>query len=173
MGGQNATTSQAKVQEEIPYDEDFDSYDIDDETMTLLVNKFSKFLRKKGALRRFQQKEPRDSTKKGKNAKDKITCHECEKVGHMKFSCPTILKRVENKNKESMHIKAKKAYIIWNVSKEEATSSTLDEDESTKLCLMTQNHEFCETYKQDNSSELSISDSDDFPTYESMPIENE
>ncbi|KAF1864903.1 hypothetical protein Lal_00031868 [Lupinus albus] len=37
-----------------------------------------------------------------------------------------------------MDIKGKKAYIVWNVSKEEATSSTSNDDESAKLCLMTQ-----------------------------------
>ncbi|KAF1864893.1 hypothetical protein Lal_00031857 [Lupinus albus] len=47
-------TSHAKVQEETPYDEYFDSSDIDDETMAILVNIFSKFLRKKGVFRRFQ-----------------------------------------------------------------------------------------------------------------------
>ncbi|KAF1860137.1 hypothetical protein Lal_00033733 [Lupinus albus] len=60
------------------------------------------------------------------NTKENNTCNECGKVGHMKFSCSTYLKKVENDKKESKEIKARKAYIIWNVSKEEATSCTLE-----------------------------------------------
>ncbi|KAF1863095.1 hypothetical protein Lal_00041082 [Lupinus albus] len=36
-----------KIQEETPYNDDFDLSKIDDETMTLLVNEFNKFLKKK------------------------------------------------------------------------------------------------------------------------------
>ncbi|KAF1863007.1 hypothetical protein Lal_00018851 [Lupinus albus] len=48
-----ATTSNPKVQEEKSFEEQFDLSDIDDETMTLLVNKFCKFLKKKGAFKMF------------------------------------------------------------------------------------------------------------------------
>ncbi|KAF1879796.1 hypothetical protein Lal_00039666, partial [Lupinus albus] len=134
-----------------PYDEGSDSSNTNEETMVLLVNKFIKFLKKIKAFRKFQRKESIDSTKKGKNTKENITCHECGKGGHM---------NVEKDKKESWDIKAKKAYIVWNIPKEEATSSTPDDEKSTKLCLMTQNHETCKTSKQGNSSEVRISDSD-------------
>ncbi|KAF1877392.1 hypothetical protein Lal_00016219 [Lupinus albus] len=52
-----ATTSNARTQEEKSYDEDSDSSNIGDETMTLIVNKFSKFLKKKGTFRKFQHKK--------------------------------------------------------------------------------------------------------------------
>ncbi|KAF1865989.1 hypothetical protein Lal_00041687 [Lupinus albus] len=63
-----------KIQEEKPYDDDSDSSEIDDETIALIVIKFSKFLKKmKGAFIRLKQKESGDSTKKGKNTKKNIT----------------------------------------------------------------------------------------------------
>ncbi|KAF1871898.1 hypothetical protein Lal_00012115 [Lupinus albus] len=48
-----ATTSKVRTQEEKSHDKDIGSSDID-ETMALLVNKFSKFFKKKGAFRKFQ-----------------------------------------------------------------------------------------------------------------------
>ncbi|KAF1864910.1 hypothetical protein Lal_00031875, partial [Lupinus albus] len=89
----------------------------------------------------FLKEDTKDSIKKSKYPKDKTTCHECGKVGHMRYTCPTYLKRIEHKNKEySWNIKAKKAYIIWDALKEVSIStSTTEDEESSKLCLMAQN----------------------------------
>ncbi|KAF1892971.1 hypothetical protein Lal_00009360 [Lupinus albus] len=51
-----ATTLNAKVQEEKSYDEESDSSNIKGETMALLVNKFSKFLKKKERSESFKEK---------------------------------------------------------------------------------------------------------------------
>ncbi|KAF1894639.1 hypothetical protein Lal_00027016 [Lupinus albus] len=90
-------------------DEDSDS-DLDYETMTLL-----------------------NSTLKGKTPKERFTSHECEQLGHMKFQCPTYLKKVENDKKTSRDFKSKKAYIIWDVPKEKSTSSTSEKKNTGRL----------------------------------------
>ncbi|KAF1883438.1 hypothetical protein Lal_00042196 [Lupinus albus] len=144
-----ATTSNTKVHEEKSNEEESDSYDIDDETMTVLVNIYNKFLKKKGELRKFQRRDTKDSTERSKYSNDKITFHECRK--------------------DAREIKAKKAYIVCDVPEKEATSSTLDDEKSTKLCLVVQNHNSCDKNEQNDlgdSSEVSNSDSDNSPTYD-------
>ncbi|KAF1874301.1 hypothetical protein Lal_00013739 [Lupinus albus] len=69
--------------------------------MSLLIRKFKKFLKRKGGLQRFQREEANDSTKKGKNLEDCLTCHECEK-----------------------------AYIVWDVP-EESNKVHYSESDST------------------------------------------
>ncbi|KAF1868223.1 hypothetical protein Lal_00018743 [Lupinus albus] len=59
-----ATISNTKVQEHKSNEEEYDSSDIANETMTLLVNKFSKFLKNKGGFIKFQRRDTRDSTKR-------------------------------------------------------------------------------------------------------------
>ncbi|KAF1874055.1 hypothetical protein Lal_00041498 [Lupinus albus] len=87
--------------------------------------------------------------------KEYATCHECGKVGHMRYTCPTYLKKIEHDNKkDSRDFKAKKAYITWDTPEEDITSTRADE-ESNKLCLMVQNLNSSRVIEQDESSELS------------------
>ncbi|KAF1878141.1 hypothetical protein Lal_00049309 [Lupinus albus] len=127
-----ATTSKSKEEK----DDDESDSDLDDETMNLLVRKFSKFIKRKGGFKKFQKKEAKESINKGKNNKDRFTCHECGKAGHMRFQCPTYLKKVDSEKSTPREFKSKKAYIIWDVPEEKTTSSTSSEEESAKLCLM-------------------------------------
>ncbi|KAF1860214.1 hypothetical protein Lal_00033410 [Lupinus albus] len=75
--------------------EDNSNSKLDNETITLLVRKFRKFLKRKGGLKSFQKKEAKNSTVKGKNSKEHLSCHECGKTSHMKYQCTTYLKKVE------------------------------------------------------------------------------
>ncbi|KAF1878131.1 hypothetical protein Lal_00049299 [Lupinus albus] len=106
-------------------DDDESDSEIDVETMTLLVRKFNKFLKKRGSSNRFQKKETRNSTFKNKNSKEKFSCHECGKDGHLKYQCPLYLKKVEGEKNTSMDFKSKKAYIAWDVPKEDSTQAPL------------------------------------------------
>ncbi|KAF1866077.1 hypothetical protein Lal_00013514 [Lupinus albus] len=90
-----ATTFQSQDEK---YDDDSHS-DFDDETMMLLVQKFRK------RLKRFQRKEARDSTKKDKNPKDRLTCHQHGKEGHTKFQCLNFLKKADNNKRNSRDFK--------------------------------------------------------------------
>ncbi|KAF1886060.1 hypothetical protein Lal_00021341 [Lupinus albus] len=124
--------------------------------MSLIVNKFRKFLRNKEGFRKLHKEDAKDSIKKSKYPKDKTTCHESGKVSHMRYTCPTYLKRIEHNNKEEYQdIKPKKAYIIWDTHKEDTTStSTSEDEESNKQCLMAQNLNSCQASEQDKCSQL-------------------
>ncbi|KAF1864777.1 hypothetical protein Lal_00039951 [Lupinus albus] len=77
-----ATKSHSRSQEVRSDHEESDS-DIDDETISHLVNKFRKFLRKKGGFRKVHKEDVKDSIKKSKNPEYNTSCHECGKVGDM------------------------------------------------------------------------------------------
>ncbi|KAF1860319.1 hypothetical protein Lal_00037657 [Lupinus albus] len=117
-----ATTSKSKEDK----DDDESDSDLDDETMNLLVRKFSKFIKRKGGFKKFQKKEAKESTNKGKNNKDRFTCHECGKAGHMRFQCPTYLKKVDSEKSTPREFKSKKAYI--NINDGVETSVTNNDD---------------------------------------------
>ncbi|CAL0331030.1 unnamed protein product [Lupinus luteus] len=74
--------------------------------------------------------------RKGKNSKERFTCHEYGKAGHMRFQCPTYLEKVDSDTSTPRDFKSKKAYIVWDVPEEETTSSTSSEEEFAKLCLV-------------------------------------
>ncbi|KAF1894652.1 hypothetical protein Lal_00027029 [Lupinus albus] len=166
-----ATKSHSRSQE-VRSDHEKSDSDIDDETVSHLVNKFRKFLRKKGGFRKFHKEDVKDSIKKSKNPKDNTSFHECGKVGHMKYTCPTYLKRIEHRNKKDYRdIKAIEAYIIWDEPEEDTTStSTSEDEESSKICLVVQNLNSCQESEQDESSEVNSSDSssnfDNSPSYD-------
>ena len=173
-----ATTTSAKSQDKSCDDDESDLSNEDEETMNLLVSKFSKFLRRKGGFKKFQKRDIRgtrdskETFRKSKSSNDKIICHECGKVGHIKFQCPTYLKRIESEKKDSRDIKSKRAYIVWDVPEDQSTStSTSDDEESAKLCLMTKDHnsdeESSESDKSDPSN-VSDSESENSPTYEML-----
>ncbi|KAF1862569.1 hypothetical protein Lal_00014109 [Lupinus albus] len=92
-----ATTSNTKVKKEKSNKEESYSSNIDDETMTLLVNKFSKFQNKKGGFIKFQRRDTRDSTKGASTQKTK--------------SLDMNGGRVEN-DKDIRDLKAKKAFTM-------------------------------------------------------------
>ncbi|KAE9617833.1 hypothetical protein Lalb_Chr03g0039761 [Lupinus albus] len=57
-------------------------------------------------------------------------------MGHLKYQCPTYLKKFEGEKNTSKDFKSNKAYIVWDVPEEDTTSSISKEEESAKLCLM-------------------------------------
>ncbi|KAF1896216.1 hypothetical protein Lal_00027283 [Lupinus albus] len=87
-------------------------------------------------------------------------------------TCPTYLKSIEHNNKnDTRDIKAKEAYVVWDEPEENTTStSTSEDEESSKTCLMAQNMKSCQESEQDESSEVyssnSCSNSDNSPIYD-------
>ncbi|KAF1884275.1 hypothetical protein Lal_00042927 [Lupinus albus] len=155
-------------------DEDNNS-DLDNETMTFLVRKFNKFLKRKGGLKMFQRKEAKKSTFKGKTPEGCFTCHECGKLGPMKFKLPTYPKKVENYKNTSRDFKSKKAYIVWDVPKKESTSITSEEEETTKLCLMVNTQDPSTSNDHGESNEVHsyecsscYENSENSPTYDEL-----
>jgi len=171
----STTTKMLKTIEELSQDENSDS-DFDDETMGLLVKKFSKFLKRRNAFNR-KDKNQNEGTYKGKTPKDKIKCHECGNTGHIKFQCAAYLKKKENEKKDNKGFKSKKAYVVWDLPEdpEEQNASTSDEEETINLCLMGKFDEEASTSrgssdpKDSNVVTYSDSDSDsEFPAYNAL-----
>ncbi|XP_019423045.1 PREDICTED: zinc finger CCHC-type and RNA-binding motif-containing protein 1-like [Lupinus angustifolius] len=160
------------LQEQEEKDDEDSDYDLDDETLTLLIRKFGKFLKNKGGFKRFQKKEVKDSIRKGKVPKDRLTCHECGKPGHMCYQCSSYLKKFENDRSNPREFKSKKAYIVWDVSEDETISSTSEEEETTKLCLMANTQEACNSSDQDDTNEVQYSNtsscSEESPLYDEL-----
>ncbi|KAF1879889.1 hypothetical protein Lal_00022792 [Lupinus albus] len=72
----------------------------------------------------------------------------------MKYQCPTYLKKVEGEKNNSGDLKSEKAYIVWDIPGEDSTTSTSEEEESTKLCLMVNAQEASTSTNVDKQSEL-------------------
>ncbi|KAF1893034.1 hypothetical protein Lal_00024154 [Lupinus albus] len=140
-------------------DDDESDSEIDTKTMTLLVRKFNKFIKNRGSSKRFPKKETRNSTFKHKNSKEKFMCHECDKVGHLKFKCPVYLKKVDGEKNTSPDLKSKKAYIVWDVPVESSTTSTSEEEETAKICLMVKDNEASTSIKDNELDEVNSYDS--------------
>ncbi|KAF1895703.1 hypothetical protein Lal_00037819 [Lupinus albus] len=136
-----ASTSQ---NQEERFDDDSD-FELDDETMMLLVQKFRKFLKRKGELKQFQKKEANGSTRK-----------------------------VENDKNTSRDFKTKKAHIMWDALDEESTTSTSEKEEMTKLCLMVNTQDSCSSNEHGGSSEVQSYESNSFSeNYENSPTYQE
>ncbi|KAF1888335.1 hypothetical protein Lal_00015477, partial [Lupinus albus] len=91
---------------------------------------------KKRWIQKVSKERSKRINQQRQEQKDRFTCHECGKAGHMRFQCPTYLKKVDSEKSTPREFKSKKAYIVWDVPEEETTSSTSSEEESAKLCLM-------------------------------------
>ncbi|KAF1862495.1 hypothetical protein Lal_00024451 [Lupinus albus] len=107
--------------------------------MALLVRKFNNFLKKIGSSNRFQKKESRNLTFKNKNSKEKFSCHEGGKAGHLKYQCLVYLKKVEGEKNTYRDFKSKKAYIVWDVPEDDSTTSTSDEEELQRFVSCSSN----------------------------------
>ena len=84
------------IEEEI---EDFkDEDDDEDEDLTFITDEIIKLLqfRKKDKGKPLRKSK---SSRKGKNEKPLIQCHECKCFGHMRIECPNYL--MKKKTKES------------------------------------------------------------------------
>ncbi|CAL0310860.1 unnamed protein product [Lupinus luteus] len=108
---------------------DNSDYDSDEEDLTLVFEKFHKYLNKKGEIKNLKIKEANKSTKKGKIPKEDFTCFEYGKSRHMKQQCPSYFKKAESNSRKS---KSKGVYIVWDTSKKDSTSSSSDDKEITK-----------------------------------------
>jgi len=106
-----------------------DSSGSDEDTMSLLSRKFSKFLKKKKsqASKRYASKKLNDFNIK------KYTCYGCGEQGHIKEECPNneIKEKLDFKNEKRG--KAKKAYVAWDDN--EVSSSSSSDDEEANICL--------------------------------------
>jgi len=122
----------------------------DSEALSLMVKKFSKFLKYKNKTNNSYAGNKRQ-TRSGTQ-----TCYECGKTGHIKADCPVLKmkQKLDEKNEAEKHMKKKRAYIAWE---ENDSSTSSDSDDSTEeennLCLMAK----AETSIKAESSKISVS----------------
>ena len=78
-------------------DEDEDKDEDEDEDLTLITDEIIKFLqfRKKDKDKPLRKSK---SSRKGKNEKHFIQCHECKGFSHMRIECPNYLMKENTKN---------------------------------------------------------------------------
>ena len=94
----------------------------------MLSRKFSKFLRKRQASKRYDLKKPSEFNS------NKYICYGCGEQGHIKVECPNNEVKEKGEFKKEKKGKAKKAYIAWDDN--DFSSSSSSDDEEANLCLL-------------------------------------
>ena len=87
------------LEEEIEDSEDEDESDDEDEDLTFITDEIIKLLQFR---KKDKGKPPRKSksSRKGKNEKPLIQCHECKGFGHIRIECPNYLMKEKTKSQK-------------------------------------------------------------------------
>ena len=120
-----------------------------DETISLLIKRFSRFLKKKSIDRNQQKRrypKPNDSNSCN------YTCFGYGKTGHLKMDCPNNQSKDKSASKKVERSKARRAYISWEENEVSSTSSSATKSEENNLCFMVKD----EGSISDSVSELSM-----------------
>jgi len=104
------------------------SSESEEENISLLSRKFSKFLRKKQASKRYDSKKPSEFNS------SKYTCYGCGEQGHINSECLNNEVKKKGDFKREKKGKAKKAYIAWDDN--DVSSSSSSDDEEVNPCLL-------------------------------------
>jgi len=104
-----------------------------DETLSLLTRKFSRFLRRKTRDRTQQRKR---YSKSNDSNSSTYTCFGCGKQGHIKADCPNNQNKEKSASKKSERGKEKRAYISWEENDVSSTSESSNGSEEANLCFM-------------------------------------
>ena len=118
-GGKSKTLALKGIDEQIEDSEDED--DDEDEDLTFITDEIIRLLqfrkKDKGKLPRKSK-----SSRKGKNEKPLIQCHECKGFGHMRIECPNYL--MKEKTKKS---KDKELVATWSDTENDSSDEYVDE----------------------------------------------
>ena len=122
-GGKSRNVALKGIEEESDdsKDEDEDEDEDKDEDLTFIANEIIKLLpyRKKDKNKTPGKSE---SSRKGKNEKPLIQCHECKGFGHIRIECPNYLMKEKTKN-------SKGKVLVASLSDSENDLSNKYEDE--------------------------------------------
>ena len=77
-------------------DEDEDEDDDEDEDLTFITDEIIKLLQFRKKDKGKPPRKPK-SSRKGKNEKPPIQCHECKGFGYMRIECPNYLMKEKTK----------------------------------------------------------------------------
>jgi len=99
----------------------------DDENLSLMIKKFTKFMKAKGKNKFKSMK------KENQGSSSNFKCYGCGENGHVKADCPNSKKNEERKGRKFFK---KKAYITWEDNASSTSNSNDSDDEEAKFCLM-------------------------------------
>ena len=125
-GGKSRNLALTGIEEEIDDSEDEDESkneddDDEDEDLTFIADDIIKLLQFR---KKDKGKPPRKSksSRKGKNEKPLIQCHECKGFGHMRIECLNCL--MKEKTKKS---KDKELVATWSGTENDSSNEYMDE----------------------------------------------
>ena len=120
-GGKSRNIALKSIKEESDDSEDEDKDKDEDEDLTFIANEIIKLLQYR---KKDKNKAPRKSksSKKGKNEKPLIQCHEWKDFGHMRLECPNYLMKEKTKN-------SKGKVLVTTLSDSKSDFFDKDEDE--------------------------------------------
>ena len=126
----SAVKSAAKLKRAESADDSIDG-NFDSEALSLMVKRFSEFLKLKNMTNNSCVGNKRQSKKQERSP----ICYECGKTGHIKPDCPVLKmkQKPEEKSEANKHKKKRKAYNSDSSSSSESDRSI---EEETNLCLM-------------------------------------
>jgi len=108
-----------------------EEYSNDDENLSLMIKKFTKFMKAKG------KNQFKNNKKDSQGSSSNFKCYGCGEYGHVKVDCPNSKKSEEKKGRKFFK---KKAYIAWEDNASSSSNSSDSENEEANLCLMA-NHD--------------------------------
>ena len=103
----------------------------DDENLSLMIKKFTKFMKVKG------KNQFKSNKKDNQGSSSNFKCYGCGEFGHVKADFPNSKKSEEKKGRKFFK---KKAYIAWEDNASSPSNSSDSENEEANLCLMA-NHD--------------------------------
>ena len=137
------------------------SDDSDEENLSLLSRKFSKF------LKRNRNKNNNKERYGNKTSNDfnfnNYTYFGCGEYGHIKADCPNKEGKVKKPSYKEKKGKKKRAYIAWDENEVSSSSSSSSEDERANICLIAEEEDescsssevsSCASLNEQNYSEL-------------------
>jgi len=117
----------------------------DDENLSLMIKKFTKFMKAKG------RNQFKSNKKENQGSSSNFKCYGCGETGHVKADCPNSKRSDEKKNKKYYK---KKAYIAWEDNASSSSNSEGSDEEEANFCLMANNdHSDSEVSSFDNENE--------------------
>jgi len=104
----------------------------DDENLSLMIKKFTKFMKAKG------KNQFKKNKKENQGSSSNFKCYGCGESGHVKADCPNSKKSEEKKGRKFFK---KKAYIAWEDNTSSSSNSSDSDNVEANLCLTANHHD--------------------------------